>query len=285
MAERNVLLATNIDDIRGGLPAVLADWGTAWASEKYDGLRATATLDPYGDAVLLSSQGKAFSVLCSWRAKLTKVIKTLNAYYGKNVVLDGELWLGRGSMQATQSIVRRKEPDSRWKDMIYQVFDVPTLGVMSSAKGGLELIASMRYREVQAADQQLVSDPSEVDGFFDHIISEGGEGLMLRHPKLLWQPKRSRHLLKIKPENDGECVVTGYTAGKGRLEGMLGALAVNWTNDKGTVSFELAGLSDAERSVGWETRFPIGGEVPFRYTSLTDRGVPREARYWRGRCS
>jgi DNA ligase-1 len=45
----------------------------------------------------------------------------------KGVLLDGELWAGRGKFQRTSSIVKQLMPDSRdWKEIKYMVFDSPS---------------------------------------------------------------------------------------------------------------------------------------------------------------
>jgi len=82
--------------------------------------------------------------------------------------------------------------------------------------------------------------------------------------------------MKRKSFYDDEAVVIGYTDGKGRHEGRIGALVVKYNG----IMFELGGgLTDTER----ETPPPIGSVVTFRYRELTPAGVPREARYLRRR--
>ncbi len=75
---------------------------------------------------------------------------------------------------------------------------------------------------------------------------------------------------------------------------MLGNLVIQWSSD---VKFELSGMTDKLREVvdGGDlkpgafyydicsTYFPLGCIVTFKYTSLTEAGIPREARYWRKR--
>jgi DNA ligase-1 len=138
----------------------------------------------------------------------------------------------------------------------------------------------------------------EVDQLLKDVMRRGGEGLMLRKPESVWTPHRSWNLLKLKSWLDSEALVTGYTWGKGKLEGLMGAMTVKWRG-KG---FELSGFTDEERYLFHEAgrsqaragtpgtivsndifsnQFPRGSKVTFRYRELTRDGIPKEARYWR----
>lgn len=132
----------------------------------------------------------------------------------------------------------------------------------------------------------------------DDETSRGGEGLIIRTPDSIWVPKRVQTLLKMKKFKESEGVVVGYTAGKGKLLGMFGALVIQWD----AKTFELSGFTDAERQLAnknhedWarlhpgerypgaysiSSLFPLGSTVRFRYYDVTNDGKPRDARYWR----
>ena len=131
----------------------------------------------------------------------------------------------------------------------------------------------VRVLEQVQLPQGPMAAKDEVYTMLNGIVESGGEGLILRAPNSFWMPKRIKQLLKVKPMLDSEGIVVGHTEGKNRLVGMLGALVVEW---KG-VKFELGtGLDDGDRH---SKLFPIGTKVRFKYTSLTNDGVPREARF------
>jgi len=76
-------------------------------------------------------------------------------------------------------------------------------------------------------------------------------------------------LLKLKSFEEDEALVMGYTAGKGKHEGAVGALDVKVANGR---QFKLgSGLTDADR----RQPPPIGSIVTFRYQTRTDSGLPR----------
>jgi DNA ligase-1 len=135
-------------------------------------------------------------------------------------------------------------------------------------------------------------------------LDVGGEGLMLRNPTSYWVTQRAKTLLKVKGERDDEATVVGYVWGRetdrgSKLLGLMGALVVEWMGRR----FELSGFTEEERrmsgppkdqegyvnpglpvSGAWTNKnFPVGSRVTFRYRETTDKGLPKEARYWRKR--
>lgn len=84
-------------------------------------------------------------------------------------------------------------------------------------------------------------------------------------------------LLKLKPWQDAEAVVAGYTPGTSKYQGMTGALVMEMPDGK---RFHIgSGLTDALRRVPP----PIGARITYRYQHLTKKGVPRFPRYLRVR--
>lgn len=146
------------------------------------------------------------------------------------------------------------------------------------------------------------------------VVKLGGEGLILRRPTSVWSPERSYSMLKVKPLQDAEGKVVGYHWGRetdkgSKLLGMLGSIVVEFQGKQ----FDLSGFTDAERKmfrnnadVSNEERlrlaaqhgsqhpgelvdhdyssvnFPRGSYVTFKYRELSDDGIPKEARYFRG---
>jgi len=81
------------------------------------------------------------------------------------------------------------------------------------------------------------------------VVAEGGEGLIVRAGIPHWQPTRSHHMLKLKPCDDAEGIVVGYTTGRetnrgSKLLGMMGALILEIEGGK---RLELSGFTDEER--------------------------------------
>ena len=103
----------------------------------------------------------------------------------------------------------------------------------------------------------------------DKVVASGGEGIMLRHPESKYEEKRSDKLLKVKKFDDSEATVIGYEDGKGRLDGMIGAIKVSLDNGK---EFKIgSGFTDKQR------RKPpkIGQKVTFKHMGKSKNGIPR----------
>lgn len=127
------------------------------------------------------------------------------------------------------------------------------------------------------------------------VIEQGGEGLVLRDPASMWEPRRLRTVLKYKPFSDAEGTLVGFMAGQGKYLGKIGALVLDYKGKR----LELSGMTDIERMFesikdrvyankhpGEEMEvegrvFKLGETITFRYRELSDGGLPKEARYWR----
>ena len=77
----------------------------------------------------------------------------------------------------------------------------------------------------------------------DSVLSEKGEGVMLKDPNSQYECKRSKKLLKVKRFEDAEATVIGHLQGTGRLENTLGAIRVR---EKDGTEFKIgSGFTDA----------------------------------------
>ncbi|MEO5721514.1 MAG: DNA ligase [Chthoniobacterales bacterium] len=225
-----------------------------WMSEKYDGLRS------YWDGhQLWSRNGKAIHGPDYFLAELPP-----------DVALDGELWIGRGKFEETSSTVLRETPDERWKRVRFMVFDAPE--VKGTFEERMEFMGRTLPREgrfVQVVAQQRCEGTAQLLAERDRVVSEGGEGLMLRRPESQYEAGRSPTLLKVKPFDDAEATVLAHLPGKGRLAGKMGSLRVRTSEGK---EFSIgSGFTDAQR----ESPPAVGSVVTYRFRGLTAKGLPR----------
>lgn len=234
-----------------------------WVSEKHDGVRAQ------WDGSTLRFRGGGVVPAPAW----------FTANFPA-APLDGELWIGRGRFDALSGTVRKIEPvDAEWRQVHYLVFELPGASGDFSAR-----VAQMRTRVaqagvpwLQAVEQTRVADRAALTKRLDAVIQAGGEGLMLHRADAPYLTGRSDVLLKLKPWLDAEAVVVGYLPGKGKYQGMAGALQMEMPDGK---RFRLgSGLTDSLR----RQPPPLGTRITYRYQQLTKKGVPRFPRYLRVR--
>jgi DNA ligase-1 len=230
-------------------------------SEKLDGVRA------YWDgARLITRGGHRINAPAWFTAGLPPI------------PLDGELWLGRGRFAAVSGAARRLEPEpGTWRDMRYMLFDLP------AAAGGFEarlallkrLLDGIDNRHVGLVAQERVAGHEALMARLDRVVAAGGEGLMLHRRDAPYRPGRDDALLKLKPYLEGEARVLDHLPGRGKYQGMLGALLVELPDGR---RFRIGtGFSDAERAAPP----PIGSVVSFKYHGLTRTGLPRFASFLR----
>ena len=192
--------------------------------------------------------------------------------------LDGELWAGRGQFERTSATVRRQTPDdAEWRQLRYMIFELPQAegDFRERVRAMQAIVAEAAVPWLQVVEQFTVRDRKELDTKLARVIKAGGEGLMLHRADAPYLTGRHDALLKMKPQYDAEATVVGHLPGKGKYQGMLGALRVR--TDAG-IEFSLgSGLSDAVR----RAPPPIGTLITYRYREVTERGIPRFASYHR----
>ncbi|GAB2918116.1 DNA ligase [Rheinheimera gaetbuli] len=234
-----------------------------WVSEKLDGVRA------YWDGKQLISRGGNLIAAPAWFV----------AEFPPQP-LDGELWLGRSKFADTLSVVSKQQPvDSEWQQIRYYIFELPdAAGSFTERINAMQrLVAQQNSRYLMLVPQFRIADKAALLAKLSELEQAGAEGLMLHQQDALYKTGRSSDLLKLKTYQDSEAEVIGYRPGKGKYQGMVGALVVKMPDGK---TFAIgSGLTDALR----QTPPPVGAVVTYRYNGLTKTGLPRFARFLRVR--
>jgi DNA ligase-1 len=236
-----------------------------WVSEKLDGIRA------FWDGAQLLSRGGQQIHAPQW------FIDGLPAQ-----ALDGELWMGRGHFDALSGTVRRAQPDEQaWRSVRFMIYEAP--GAVGTFTERLQVIRERvalanglaNIPWLQAVEQFRVSDSRALQEQLQQITRAGGEGLMLHRADALYETGRSDALMKLKLWQDAEATIIGHQPGRGKYQGMLGALRVRSADGR---EFSLgSGLSDQQR----RDPPPVGTVITYRFNDRTAKGQPRFARFWR----
>ena len=232
-------------------------------SEKFDGARAL-----WDGKALRFRSGRPVSAPAWFIAKLPAP------------ALDGELWLARGRFDALSGIVRKTEPaDDEWRQVKYMVFELPNASgtFAERARRIREIVATTQWPQLVAVEQFRVADRAALKRRLDEVVRRGGEGLMLHLADALYVTGRSDVLIKVKPQQDTEAVVIDHVPGKGKYQGMMGALRVRASDGK---EFLIGtGFTDEVR----KNPPPVGTTITYTYRGLTKTGLPRFVSYLRVR--
>ncbi len=279
-----------------------------YMSEKFDGQRALWDGAKFVTRGSKSSLPRVYPYVPEWFIALMP----------PGICLDGEFYIDRNQFQELGFLKSKlKEVDARtkrdntaelldlkWINIKYQVFDCITL---NKAGTGPDLSVPFEQRmetlkriiaerckvwnliqlpvylhtkpdcPMIYTEQYLIKSESELDKYYTELISADAEGVMLRAGKIPYLQYRTKLLLKLKPEEDAECTITGYKPGAGKYSGMLGSFEC--TTNKGKV-FYVGGMNDTIRRNYLKTH-PVGTVITYKYTFLTDAGIPRHPRYFR----
>jgi DNA ligase-1 len=194
--------------------------------------------------------------------------------------LDGELWLARNSFDRLSGTVRKTQPvDAEWRALRYMVFDAPAPDVSFALRVQRlqTVVQGAHVPWLLAVEQTQAASAHALQLRLRQVAALGGEGLMLHRLDAQWKPGRSEAVRKLKLQPDEEARVVAHIAGKGKLEGQMGALLLEMPGGK---RFALGtGFSAADRA------HPpaIDTQVTYRYRDRTPQGLPKFASYLRVR--
>lgn len=197
-----------------------------------------------------------------------------------NIWLDGELWTKRQDFANLSGIVRTQKPvDDKWRTVSYRVFDMPddSLAFAQRYKNYTAVITQLAVPHIKAVEQHVFTTPKQLTEFLTTLTEQGAEGVMLHLASAKHQGGRSDALLKLKPYLDAEAQVIAHLPGKGKYQGMLGALLVR--SGEG-VEFKIGtGFTDKQR----QHPPAIGSVISYQYHGYTKNGLPRFASFLRER--
>lgn len=99
----------------------------------------------------------------------------------------------------------------------------------------------------------LMHNPRYTEDFeavYAALISAGVEGAILKDLNATYEGKRSKSWLKIKSEKTFDVVISGFTEGKGKYEGQVGAIEFSAYDDEGVLTYvgRCSGMDDPERA-------------------------------------
>ncbi len=206
-------------------------------------------------------------------------------------ILDGELFNEeyRQKLNEIAKLVRRTvhftpEHFKESEELVrYYVYDGYNFGGYGMSQSGCycdrkkfidEVVSVIKY--IKPVKTYKIKNKAHMEELYNSYVEEGHEGVMLRLAESPYENKRSKNLLKFKPEMDDECVILDILEGQGNWSGAGKTITIKWKDKvfdasfKGTYEESAKFLEDKEE---W-----IGKTVTFLYNDLTGLGVPNYAR-------
>jgi DNA ligase-1 len=262
----------------------LAKWpASEWSQWQIEAKRDGARLLIVG-GVPQSRTGKPLN-------NIDHILKTLDH---KNVVFDGEL---HGSTWEETMHVARASEGKRDTKLTFTIFDALSISEWLTKNCDRQLWERQRVlrHHIKETEHVKIVKPVHVDNFsqfetLHEINLEGGcDGTVLKRINSLYEFKRTKTWLKVKPALDCDCLVVGMKEGTGKYAGLLGALEVlpeaEWrkahTPGGIGVSTFVSGMSDEQRSEWWNYNTIMGKWIEVTYRKINPSGRLVEPRFVR----
>lgn len=237
------------------------DGKTWFASRKLDGLRCIAHVN-HERCIFRTREGHEYFTLDNLKKPLLEAVRSqLPKEY--TYVFDGECCIMRpdGSEDFQQILSEWNRDNWTIEHPKYKIFDFmledqfymkEQSPILSERFANIaELSLDKEY--LDPVEQIPVTSEEQVNALAEHGANEGWEGIMLRK-NLPFEQGRSVNMLKIKPYDDDEFVVTGLESGigtypvKGKGHVKIDGVKVLKINYKGTEVEVGSGLTIAQRT-------------------------------------
>jgi len=254
---------------------------------KYNGARCVATIEG-GKVVLKSRKGEMW-------VSVPHINKDLEGFFEKypSAVLDGELYnyelreklnelmkLVRKTKDVSTEDLRKSEQMVRF--YIYDGYDsesesgfTPEVGY-SIRKDWIDKTLPKYSKHYRKVNTSLVYSMKDVDKIYESFLADGEEGVIIRIADSPYEHKRSKYLLKYKPQDDDEAIIVDLIEGEGNWSKTAKTATLKWKGKTFDATFlksyEL-GVERLKNKKDW-----IGKTVTFLYTGLTGLGTPNYAR-------
>lgn len=243
--------------------------GSALASIKYDGVRIVARVSN-GNATIWTRQGKVLFV--------SSLYETLSQF--PDGVYDGELVHGNGKQEGRTKITGGvnkclKGNYTDIEDYTFCIFDVLMIEEWSTQTCERPYLTRIRglgdmcrpHPLVMAVIQDRVLTQDHIDDRFHWALGHGYEGLIVRYPDDVYEWKRSEALIKYKATHTCVLRCVSVLEGKGKYEGMIGALHCEGMVGCDSVAVKVGtGLSDFDRDMGDD--YYVGRYIEVQYNDI-----------------
>lgn len=267
------MLAEKFRDCRENLvyPAI--------CDRKFNGGRVIGRTD-----CLFTRKGEVYKTLPHIEESLKELFKKY-----PNLVLDGEGYNHeyRYKLNEVMSILRKtkhitSEDIKKSKEKIkFYVYDGYNFGTVTQESELIsrrcelkKILKGIPY--IEFVEGELVNSEKELLQKYEEYLADGYEGAMYRDLHSPYVNKRTKYLVKVKPEDDDEAIILDIQEGSGNWAGTGKRIVLKWQDKEFAAT--LVGTYEEARQFLKDKKKWIGKEVTFLYIGLTGLGVPNYAR-------
>lgn len=223
---------------------------------------------------------------------IEKALEKLFVAY-PNFVLDGELYNYnlRTKLNELSSLVRKTknitDEDLKKSASIveYHLYDFYQDDAISGLDESVPYSKRLQYLNTIPTNEYIDGDCIKVvetvevknkehfESLYKALIEDGEEGAIIRFKSSPYEHKRSKLLLKVKPEDDDEGILLEVHKGEGNWGNGAKTVTIQWKDKTFDVTLK---CSMEEAVTFWDNRESwIGKKVTFKYFGLTGLGVPQ----------
>jgi len=271
------MLAKSLKDYRDKINFLTESWELQC---KFNGMRCIATRDG-----LFTRKGERYQSVPHIEAALKPFFKN-----NPNAVLDGELFNNelRQQLNEIAKLVRKtkhittedlKQSAEMVKYYVYDGYGFNNLGPTapySQRKDWINKNIVGKVSYTAAVKSVSIKSDVELNQAYQEYIEEGHEGAMLRKVDQGYENKRSKYLLKVKPEDDSEAKIIAVMEGNGNWSGTAKTATLEWEGRTFDATFK--GNQEELATILKNQKDWLGKEVTFLYNGLTGLNIPNFAR-------
>jgi hypothetical protein len=236
--------------------SVIQKWDSICCEEKYDGVRIICLVEN-GTTKFFT---RAFNELDSkYFSKISQEILLLSS--GKeNIFFDGELTdFDRKSVSGKVTQIMKGSPaESIGDDLLFNIFDIESSSSLSKERGSIlyserrkkleSLFEDLNFKNLKLAQKWEANKLEDLMPIYQQIVSNGGEGVIMKDPNHVYECKRSKSWIKFKEVQDCDLVITGWYPGEGKREGLIGGFIL--TDSSNTLHVKVgAGFTDEDLKI------------------------------------
>lgn len=217
--------------------------------------------------------------------------EALRPFFDKHpeAVLDGELFNNglRQQLNEISKLIRKtvhitaEDLDKSRNLVHYYIYDGYGFGLdkehpYHERKQWIDSNIIGKYTHVMKVEDFDLESKEDLDKKYQSLVDDGQEGAILRHKKMKYEHKRSKNLLKVKPEDDDEAKIVNISEGTGNWSGTGKIISLSWNGKEFDATFK--GTQEQGAQFLKDKNKWIGKTVTFLYNGLTGLGTPNYAR-------